>query len=125
MEDDNLMTQLRIPITNAYSVEQYMDLFNMDIEQARQLHYALSNVILIFYIYDGEILDISVEKESEYREPGVKWSIDEVPVKKTRPIGWIYRCEQCGKRFEFDREIHIPWCDDCRIKSLNEIKKRS
>jgi hypothetical protein len=54
------------------------------------------------------------DEPKEYREYGVAWSSGETPLKFTRPIGYIYICQRCGRRFESDKEIHIPWCDICR-----------
>jgi DNA-directed RNA polymerase subunit RPC12/RpoP len=60
------------------------------------------------------------QKDDEYREYGVEWTIDENPIKKTRPVGYIYICQKCGRRFEYHREIHVPWCADCRLNDLFE-----
>ena len=63
--------------------------------------------------------------EGEYRDYGVKWTIDEVPVKWARPkkVIYVYDCEQCGKEFKTEYKIHIPHCEACRLEYLNKIRK--
>jgi len=69
----------------------------------------------------------------KFRSNKVKWTIDEVPVMWTRPkkyifdrdlCRYVYDCEKCGEEFETDYQIHIPWCEDCRLKSINTFVKR-
>lgn len=57
----------------------------------------------------------------EYRKRGVMWSIDEFPLKKTRPRAYLYVCERCGNEFRSNKEIHIPWCNGCRLENLDRL----
>jgi hypothetical protein len=69
---------------------------------------------------------LKVENEmydnGKYREPGVKWSIEETPVKWTRPKAYVYDCEKCGKEFKAEYKIHIPWCEDCRVENVDRLR---
>ena len=59
-----------------------------------------------------------MNKDERYRPRGVKWSIDERPVKFTTPKAYVYDCECCGEEFTMVQEIHIPWCIKCRFKNM-------
>jgi hypothetical protein len=65
-----------------------------------------------------------------YRKPGVKWTIEEVPILYTQPKRieyydqmrkFVYDCEKCGKEFKMGIEIHIPWCIQCRNIELDKL----
>jgi hypothetical protein len=64
--------------------------------------------------------------KEEYYEIGEDWR-DSTVAKLVRPIGvtetgWLYYCEGCGTTFEMVREIHIPWCIDCRVMNIMRLK---
>ena len=60
----------------------------------------------------------------KYREPGVEWTPDEFPLLLTRPIGYIYLCQRCDETFEDMSDIHIPLCNNCRARLLDETLER-
>ena len=80
---------------------------------------------------DFIVIEIEAGKNKEkvtkrcdgYRKRGVKWTIDEVPVKWTRLKGYMYDCELCEKEFTTTYKIHIPWCEECRLKNIRKMKE--
>lgn len=71
--------------------------------------------------------------EKIYRDIGVEWTIEENPIKFTRskricnchkPKKYVYDCQKCIREFETTYEIHIPWCEDCRLEDINRLIKR-